>query len=294
LAGIPNDARLYGLLAANLRRVGRLEESVTALERESRLDPRDSDVHRQAGLTYSRLRRYDESIAHWDRLIAMDPADADARIIRGFVYLRRGDVDSLDATLRRLPSRPDLDGGMTYAWFTVHRIQRKNADALAGLDSSRVAAFSDGFLYVPVSLMRAQTLQRLGNLTSARASYESARVQLEDSVASRPRDSRMHIALGLAYAGLHRGADARREASLATEIVPISDNSPAAAAFMEGAIEIYAQLGDADRALERIELLLAMPAGREISVPLLRLDPTFDSLRSDPRFEALINRFSRN
>jgi hypothetical protein len=104
----------------------------------------------------------------------------------------------------------------------------------------------------------------------------------------------MHISLGLAYAGLHRRSDARREASLATQIVPISNNSPAAAAFMEGAVEIYAQTGDVDRALELIELLLAMPAGREVSVPLLRIDPTFDPLRRDARFGALINRFSRN
>ena len=54
------------------------------------------------------------------------------------------------------------------------------------------------------------------------------------------------------------------------------------------------QLGEADAALQLIELLLAMPAGREVSVPLLRLDPTFDPLRSDPRFEALLSRFSRN
>ena len=63
---------------------------------------------------------------------------------------------------------------------------------------------------------------------------------------------------------------------------------------MGGAVEIYAQLGEADAALELIELLLSMPAGREVSVPLLRLDPTFDPLRSDPRFEALLARFSRN
>ena len=104
----------------------------------------------------------------------------------------------------------------------------------------------------------------------------------------------MRVALGLAYAGLHRRADAMREARTATELVPVSDDSPVATAFMGGAVEIYAQLGEADAALELIELLLAMPAGREVSVPLLRLDPTFDPLRSDPRFEALLGRFSRN
>jgi hypothetical protein len=85
-----------------------------------------------------------------------------------------------------------------------------------------------------------------------------------------------------------------REALTATELVPVSGNSSGATAQMGGAAEIYTQLGEADAALEIIELLLSMPAGREISVPLLRLDPAYDSLRSDPRFESLLARFSRN
>ena len=104
----------------------------------------------------------------------------------------------------------------------------------------------------------------------------------------------MRIALGLAYAGLRRRADAMREARTATEIVPLTESTPIATAFMGGAVEIYARLGEADAALELIEMLLAMPAGREISVPLLRVDPVYDKLRSDPRFNALLDRFSRS
>jgi hypothetical protein len=108
----------------------------------------------------------------------------------------------------------------------------------------------------------------------------------------------MHVALGLAYAGLHRRADAMREArtatQLGTQLGAVSNGIDVETAFMGGAVEIFARLGEADAALELIELLLTMPAGREISVPLLRLDPTFDPLRSDPRFEALMVRFSRS
>ncbi len=84
------------------------------------------------------------------------------------------------------------------------------------------------------------------------------------------------------------------EARSAIELVPVSEHATSATAFMGGAVEIYAQLGETNAALELIELLLAMPAGREASVPLLRLEPTFDPLRGDPRFEALLARFSRN
>jgi serine/threonine-protein kinase len=182
----------------------------------------------------------------------------------------------------------------TYAHYTLHRIRRRHGDALASLESARFDILADASLYLPVPLLRAQTLERMGDPRAARAAYEAARELLEDSAAAHPREARIHIGLGLAYAGLRRRADAMREAVTATGLAPLSENSPAATAAMGGAVEIYAQLGETDAALELLELLLAMPAGREVSVPLLRLDPTYDPLRSDPRFEALLTRFSRS
>jgi tetratricopeptide (TPR) repeat protein len=258
-------------------------------------------LHQGAALIYGRLRRYDQAIAHWDRVIAMDSTgDPFPQIIRGFNYLRLGNVDSLDAAVMRIPLGLDSSGmwnahGLTtYAHYTAHRIRGRHAEALASLDSARFAIISEGLLYRPVLLLRGQTLQQMGDQARARSAYEAARLLLEDSVAAHPREPTIHIALGLAYAGLHRRADAMREARTATALMPVSVNAVNATAFMGGAVEIYAQLGEADAALELIELLLAMPAGREISVPLLRLDPTFDPLRRDPRFEALLARFARN
>ena len=294
VVGRPNASNLYRLLGMNLRQLGRWEEALSAFELASRLDPRNSAVHRQAALTYSRLRRYDEAIAHWDRIIFLDSADTHAQMIRGQAYLRRGNVDSLDAAMSRIPLGLDPGGMVTYSHYTAHRVTRRHAEALASLDSARFSISADEVLYRPVALMRAQTLERMGDVTRARLAYNAARALLEDSVAAHPGEARIRVALGLAYAGLHRRADAMREARTATELLPLSENSTGATAAMGGAVEIYAQLGESDEALELIGLLLAMPAGREISIPLLRLDPTFDPLRKDPRFEALIARFSRN
>jgi serine/threonine-protein kinase len=310
LAGRPNDPHLHRLLGASLRNLGRWEESLEAFERGTRLDPYNRMGHYQAALTYSRVRRYDEAITHWNHVIAMDPnGDPFPQVIRGFNYLRLGNVDSLNAAIDRVPLGRDAGGMVTYARYTVHRIKGRHAEALASLDSAKSPIISDHgpfglrttdnrldnrLLYRPIVLLRAQTQERMGDVTKARSAYDAARMLLEDSVAGHPSDPSIHVALGLAYAGLHRRADAMREARTATALVPVSDNSPSATAFMGGAVEIYAQLGEKTAALELIELLLAMPAGREMSVPLLRLDPTFDPLRSDPRFVALLARFSRN
>lgn len=117
-------------------------------------------------------------------------------------------------------------------------------------------------------------------------------MMLADSIAIRPRDPRLRIAIGLAYAGLNLRDDAVREAQHAMDLVPISEHSPGATASMGGAVEIFTRLGEVDEALDLIELMLALPAGREMSVPFLRVDPTFDPLRNSPRFQALLNRFS--
>jgi eukaryotic-like serine/threonine-protein kinase len=295
LVGLPNAPHLYHRLGVNLRYAGRWEEAVVAFERASRLDPLNSPVHTQAALTHARLRRYEESIAHWDRVIALDTAgNPSPRRVRGYNYLRLGNVDSLDAAISRIPLAPDVGGMNTYARYTVHRIMGRHAELLASLDSARFPISSDGLIYLPVSLMRAQTLERIGDTTGARSNYEAARSLLEDSVRAHPQDPRMRVALGLAYAGLNRRADAMREARTAMEFAPVAEGTPVATAFMGGALEIYARLGEADAAFEMIELLLAMPAGRELSVPLLRIDPIYEPLRSDPRFAALIARYSPN
>ena len=151
-------------------------------------------------------------------------------MIRGFNYLRRGDVDSLDAAIRRIPLGRDVGGQATYAHYTLHRIKRRDAEALASLDSARLAIIGDSLVYRPVPLLRAQTFERMGDPRRARTAYEAAKALLEDSVTAHPRHAGMHIALGLAYAGLHRRADAMREARTATELAPVSENSPVATA----------------------------------------------------------------
>jgi serine/threonine protein kinase/tetratricopeptide (TPR) repeat protein len=292
----PNASHLYGLLGSSLLGIGRWDEGLKALERASRIDPHNKPVHYRAAMFYSRMRKYPEAIKHWDQVIALDSAtDPIPQVIRAFVYLRLGEVDSLDAAISRLPLTHDVGGLTTYGRYIADRIKRRYPEFLASLDSSTVTVFSDGaILYLPASLMRGQTLEQMGDSVKARANYEAAREFLEDSVAAHPRDGGMRVALGLAYAGLHRRADAIREAKTATEIVPMSQNSTFSTALMGGALEIYARLGESNAAFDMIELLLSMPAGRELSPQLLRVDPVFDKLRSDPRYDALINRFSNN
>jgi len=146
--------------------------------------------------------------------------------------------------------------------------------------------------YRPRALMRGQIYNELGDVRRARTFYDAARVQLEDSLSRNPKSARLRIALGLAYAGLSRREQAIGEAHTAMALVPVTSNSLDGIAILGEAAEIFARAGDRDCTIALLDQLLRMPAGREVSVPLLRADPTWDSLRRDTRFEALLQRFA--
>jgi serine/threonine protein kinase/tetratricopeptide (TPR) repeat protein len=295
LEGSPNNANLHVTLGVAYRKLGRWEDAVRELDRGMRLEPRNPGPAAEAAITFSRLRRYEESIRAWDRLIALVPEDRFAQLIRGYVYLRwTGSADTLAAALARMPAGWDQKGMGTWARFQVLRVQRRPADALAMLNASRHPLSEDGVIYRPLVLHRAQAHQALGQRERARSAFEAARALLADSIAAHPDDPRMRISLGVALAGLGRKEDAAREARHAMKLVPLSQDGVDAPTYMGGAAEIFASAGAVDAALELLELLLAMPAGREVSVALLRVDPTYDPLRSDPRFEQLLERFSAN
>jgi tetratricopeptide (TPR) repeat protein len=102
----------------------------------------------------------------------------------------------------------------------------------------------------------------------------------------------MHIAVGLALAGLDRRREAMNAATRALSLAPTTTDVVRGTAFMGGAAMIYARVGENDAALGLLERLLRMPAGREASVPLLRADPAWDPIRADPRFRELLIRYA--
>lgn len=273
--------------------MGRWEDAIAQYERVMQLDLGNPRAPTEAAFTYVRLRRDEEAMRAFDRALVLAPDDHMVKVIKGHTYLRwRGTADTLEAVLRSVPADWDPNGMTTWARYTVLRVQRRYADALAMLEASRSGLSRDGFVYQPVSLMRAQSYEALGERTKARAHYETARVVLADSAAAHPDDPSIRVSLGLAYAALGRRQDAVREAQRAMALAPVSANSVAATAAMGVAVEVFARAGEVDAALKLVELLLAMPAGREVTVSFLRVWPGFDPLRNDPRFTELLDQFA--
>jgi serine/threonine-protein kinase len=86
--------------------------------------------------------------------------------------------------------------------------------------------------------------------------------------------------------------DAINEGKKAVELLPESEDAVDGPKATAALAEIYAWIGEHDEAFRLLDHLLAVPKG--LTVPLLKLDPVWDPLRKDPRFQALIDKYAAN
>ena len=93
--------------------------------------------------------------------------------------------------------------------------------------------------------------------------------------------------LGLIDAGLGRKEEAIREGRRGVELLPITRNSIDGAELMKYLAVIYAWCDERELALQQIGATLKIPSS--LSYGNLKLHPSWDSLRGDPRFEKIVS-----
>ena len=140
--------------------------------------------------------------------------------------------------------------------------------------------------YIPFSLMYAQAYGLLADRQLEQENHETARQILETKVSEQPEDERFHSALGIAYAGLGLKEEAIREGLRGVELLPVEKEAWRGSVRVEDLAKIYTMVGEYEEAVDRIEYLLGIPG--MLSVNLLRLDPVWDPLRDNPRFQRLL------
>jgi len=122
--------------------------------------------------------------------------------------------------------------------------------------------------------------------TSRGAARSTARAAFEEQLKTLPNDSQLHVFRGLALAYLGRKAEAVREGEHAVALAPIARD--ASGAYQQHQLaRIYLLVGEPEKALDQLEPLLKTPY--YLSPAWLRIDPTFDPLRKEPRFQLLVS-----
>ncbi|MGD2152656.1 MAG: tetratricopeptide repeat protein [Gemmatimonadales bacterium] len=286
----PSNSDAVALIAWIQRRLGDWESSIANAELALELDPLNTVWLIGQAQNYFYVRRYEDGEPYFLRAIANAPDVPYYYRWTAWFYLAwDGTADRAhrilgQALLRVEPGQLLL--GAESGWIILHVFSDEYGPALERLspDSAEVDA---GYYY----LARAYLTARSGDDDQARAFYDSARVAFEARVAEGPERFAPHSALGIAYAGLGRTEDAIREGELAVRLVPLSRDAIGGTNRVRDLALIYMMVGDYEGALDQLEQLLSVPS--EFSANLLRVDPFWDPLRSDPRFQLLLEMYDR-
>ncbi|MFC1639510.1 protein kinase [Gemmatimonadota bacterium] len=287
--GLSNDASLLTDVAWIRRRQGAFAAAAANLEEAIILNPRSSELRWQLGITLSRMRRYGEAARHLEAAISLGPDEWQAYAYSAANYLY---LDSTAARARaafeRLPEGFDPLGVNIYVWYLINSHERRYEEFLERLSRSRVEIIRSQGLLIPKALLYALAYHRLEDQVRATAYFDSAKTVLEEELTVAPHDPRVHASIGLAYAGLGRTDDAVREAEEAVRIEPVSRDAVLGPYHVVNLAEVLVMVGEHDAAIDRIEHLLSIPAGLDMSRALLRAEPRWDPLRDNPRFQELL------
>jgi len=288
--GRPSDAVVVDGIAAVFRRQGRIEQALASLAEAVRLDPRNAVLLLQVGESSALARQPANAIRALDRAIALSPEFPRAYAMKVRFLLR---LAADTATARNvLSSAASLtlgeDHEVVVAGVLCDVFDRDYQGALNRLAVESHDAFDNQFWFLPKALLEAQVYGLLHRGEAERKHYQAAATLIESQMRTSADDARFHSALGLAYAGLGRKADAVREGKLAVALLPVGKEAYAGAYRIEDLARIYAAVGDRDAAVEQLEYLMSIPF--DLAAPGLRLDPAWDSLRDHLRFQRLVAR----
>ncbi len=286
---LPNDANVLKAMARVHRRQGNLLQAIPEFEQATILDPRDTDLAREIGVTLACLRRYAEADAAFARSIALSPENAYAYVYRAGALQLSGDVEAAREVLAAVPAELDPQGAVSLQRCYLAMAMRQPDAALAVLAKAPawLNTATDGLL-MPATLWRGQALAAKGENGAARAAFLEAKQAMEEKRRASGESAGTESYLALAYAGLGEKDAALHAARRATELLPMSQDVLSGAWYLYQLAGVEAQFGKIESAIKHIEQLLAAPAGFYISDASLRTDPSWDPIRKDPRFQKLL------
>src|SRR5438270_563589 len=290
--GLPNESQAYFAIGSIQRRQGKWTESNANLEKAAALDPKNISVLINLIFSYVAQRDYETADKLLDRAIAASPDSFQPRALKGFMkVLWKGDLGAAEKVFSSTPPEADPNGLMTWSHAWILTLERKLPEALQVLERFRgeimftttTAPASKALLAGLIHLLQ-------GDKTKAQPDLEHARLISEKLIREAPEDSARHAQHGLILAALGQKQEAIAEGKRAVELLPESQDALDGPQATANLAQIYAWTGEFDEAFRLLDHLLAVPSN--LTVPMLKLDPAWDPLRQDPRYQALIDKYS--
>jgi serine/threonine protein kinase/tetratricopeptide (TPR) repeat protein len=282
----PANADLLTATALAEQRLGNWDQALNHLEQARRLDPRAAFAARRYAYALLWLRRIDEARAAYDRALALDPANLGTIEQEAMLSLMQGDLAGARAVIRAAPREVDTTELVAYVanyWDLVWLLDDQQRKLLVRLTPEPFGGDRGGW-----GLSLAQGYALSGRPDLARAYGDSARIAIEAEVRQNRSNTgaRMYWAMALAYA--ERTAEAVREGERVIAERPLSRDSYIGAYNRHMLARIYLMAGKPDQAIAQLEELHRIPYF--LTPGWLRIDPTFQALRGNPRFMRLVGR----
>jgi TolB-like protein/Flp pilus assembly protein TadD len=280
----PANVAVITSQASTQESLGRWDEAVEHLKAAERLDPRSLITLRRLGTALLYTRHTAEARAAFDHALALAPNNVSVLEYKAMTFLAEGDLAGARAVLASAPKEIDRTALVSFmAQFQdlVWVLDDAQREMLLGMQPS---AFDDDRSAWGLALAQAYALK--GDGANTRKFAGEARATLEEQLRMAPDDAQRRVLLGLSLAYMGRKDEAIREGERALQMRPVSKDGYIGPYIQHQLVRIYILCGEPDKALDQLEPLLKVPYTS--SLPWLKIDPNFDPLRNNARFQKLV------
>jgi tetratricopeptide (TPR) repeat protein len=288
--GSPNDAEVEAAIAYIEAMRGNEWTALVGLQRATTLNPRDPNLAHAMGRMQMDLRHYDRARVAFQRTLAIAPNDPEAySAMARLDVLQHGDVHAALTQLHNAPTDLQSASEILSAKVQLLLFQRDYKAAQQAVDTLQPG--SRFITPLRVLLLRAAVSHLSGDLPRAKALYQQAVTSAAGGGEVGETALVSAVSMPIAQAGLGHRAEALQALDDARAKLTKLDLGSILNALSLVRAEVDVMLGDNDAAIAALDKALAAPTGSSVSVPLLKLDPKWDPIRHDPRFQALLKKY---